>query len=232
MLIREAELSFESGLNAVTGGTGRGRAIFAQAIGLLLGTKADASSVGADAAEAYVEAELDVPDGFFHERRAGLARRDASRRRVGSRGRAPGVRRRADSRLCVGSRGRARGRRRRGRAPDRDVRPVRAAAARAPAFQLDVLDAFCGDEQLERRREAATAWRELGAARRRHDELTRDAGAAAARLAELEALVEGTEGLGAGDKESLAHPARAPSPCHRARGGSRRGGDRDRTRRR
>ena len=30
-----------------------------------------------------------------------------------------------------------------------------------PAYQLDVLDAFCGDEQLRRRREARRAWREL-----------------------------------------------------------------------
>ena len=67
VLIREAELSFDRGLNAVTGETGAGKTIFAQAIGLLLGTKADASSVGADGTEAYVEAELDVPDGFFDD---------------------------------------------------------------------------------------------------------------------------------------------------------------------
>ena len=47
------------------------------------------------------------------------------------------------------------------------------------------------------------AWRELAAARRRLEELVRDAGAAAARLAELEALVEGVEGLAPGDKEEL-----------------------------
>ena len=67
VLIREAELSFDRGLNAVTGETGAGKTIFAQAIGLLLGTKADVSSVGVDGAEAYVEAELDVPDGFFDD---------------------------------------------------------------------------------------------------------------------------------------------------------------------
>jgi len=47
------------------------------------------------------------------------------------------------------------------------------------------------------------AWRELAAARRRLEELVRDAGAAAARLAELEALVEGVEGLAPGEKEEL-----------------------------
>ena len=35
-----------------------------------------------------------------------------------------------------------------------------------PAYQLAVLDSFCGDEQLRRRAEARLAWRELGVARR------------------------------------------------------------------
>ena len=43
VLIREAELSFAPGLNAVTGETGAGKTIFAQAIGLLLGARADSS---------------------------------------------------------------------------------------------------------------------------------------------------------------------------------------------
>ena len=67
VLIREAELRFGPGLNVVTGETGAGKTIFAQAIGLLLGARADAASVGSDGSEAYVEAELDVPDGFFEE---------------------------------------------------------------------------------------------------------------------------------------------------------------------
>jgi DNA repair ATPase RecN len=51
VLIREAELSFAPGLNAVTGETGAGKTIFAQAIGLLLGARADASSVGTESSE-------------------------------------------------------------------------------------------------------------------------------------------------------------------------------------
>ena len=35
------------------------------------------------------------------------------------------------------------------------------------SYQLDLLDAFSGDEQLRRRAEARLAWRELQAARRR-----------------------------------------------------------------
>jgi DNA repair protein RecN (Recombination protein N) len=72
-----------------------------------------------------------------------------------------------------------------------------------PTYQLDVLDAFCGDEQLERRRELRLAWREILAARRRHDELSRDADAVAARLVELRLLVDATEGMTASDEHEL-----------------------------
>jgi DNA repair protein RecN (Recombination protein N) len=71
------------------------------------------------------------------------------------------------------------------------------------AYQLDVLDSFCGDEQLRRRSEARLAWRELSAARKRHDELKAGADAEEARLRELRALVEDTEGLEADTEESL-----------------------------
>jgi DNA repair protein RecN (Recombination protein N) len=71
------------------------------------------------------------------------------------------------------------------------------------AYQLDVLDAFSGDEQLQRRAGARFAWRELQTARRRHEELQGGADAAEARLAELQALVEDTLGMEPGDEESL-----------------------------
>lgn len=203
MLIRETDLDFAPGLNAVTGETGAGKTIFAQAIGLLLGGRADASSVGADGPEAYVEAELDVPDGFFElDDVAALA----ELRPEGEVGLVLARRVFGDGRTRAYAWGRAVAR--------EDV----AAAAESliamsgqfeqrrlarPAFQLDAVDAFCGDDQLERRREALHAWRELGEARRRHAELTRDANAVAGRLAELELLVEGTEGLAAGDEEEL-----------------------------
>jgi len=67
VLIREAELELGPGVNAVTGETGAGKTILAQAIGLLLGASGDAGYLGPGAEEAYVEAELDLPDGILED---------------------------------------------------------------------------------------------------------------------------------------------------------------------
>jgi DNA repair protein RecN (Recombination protein N) len=195
VLIRAAELSFAPGLNAITGETGAGKTILAQAVGLLLGARGDASYVGPAADEAYVEAEVDVPPGLLEEdelvsfaelRPAGedglvLARRVFTDGR--SRAYAWGRSTAREDLAVVGERLIAMS----GQFQQRRL-------AR-PSFQLDVLDAFAGDEQLRRRTEARRAWRELAAARRRSEELARGAEEGAARLAELEALVEDTEGL-------------------------------------
>src|SRR5437868_15508046 len=62
VLIREAELELDGGLNAISGETGAGKTILSSAIGLLLGGRGDAGAIGPGAAEAYVEAEFDLPD--------------------------------------------------------------------------------------------------------------------------------------------------------------------------
>src|SRR5205823_8588664 len=72
-----------------------------------------------------------------------------------------------------------------------------------PAYQLEVLDRFCGEEQLARRAAAWTAWRDLQATRRRHDDLTANVALAEARLAELRALVEDTDGMEPGEEDAL-----------------------------
>ena len=72
-----------------------------------------------------------------------------------------------------------------------------------PSYQLDVLDSFIGDDQLKLRAESRVAWRELLAARRRHDELQTGAVAAEARLAEFRALVEDTTGFEPDTEETL-----------------------------
>src|SRR5205085_6869009 len=76
VLIRAAQLDFAPGLNAITGETGAGKTILAQAVGLLLGAKGDAAMIGPAAGEAYVEAELesaaDVLDELRPDGEAGL----------------------------------------------------------------------------------------------------------------------------------------------------------------
>ncbi|HEU4970638.1 MAG TPA: AAA family ATPase [Gaiellaceae bacterium] len=201
VLIREAELTFGPGLNAVTGETGAGKTIFAQAIGLLLGSRADASAVGPEGGEAYVEAELDVPDGFFDEEELAPL---AELRPEGEAGLVIARRVFGDGRTRAYAWGRAVAREDVAAAAERLVAMSGQFEQRRLArssFQLDVLDAFCGAEQLERRRDTRDAWRSLVAARRRYDELTRDADAVAFRLAELQALVDATEGM-APDEES------------------------------
>jgi len=195
VLIREAELTFGPGLNAVTGETGAGKTIFAQAIGLLLGSRADASAVGSDGTEAYVEAELDVPDGFFDEDEAASL---AELRPEGEAGLVIARRVFGDGRTRAYAWGRAVAREDVAAAAERLIAMSGQFEQRrlaGSAFQLDVLDVFCGPEQLERRSEARAAWRSLVAARRRYEELTRDADAVAFRLAELQALVDATGGM-------------------------------------
>ena len=67
VLVRAGELAPAPGLTAITGETGAGKTILTQAVGLLLGAKGDAGTIGAAGAEAYVEAELDLPDGFLED---------------------------------------------------------------------------------------------------------------------------------------------------------------------
>jgi DNA repair protein RecN (Recombination protein N) len=203
VLIREAELALAPGLNAITGETGAGKTILAQAIGLLLGARGDAALVGPDGDDAYVEAELEPPEGFFDdEGLSALAE----------------LRPQDEDGLVLARRVFPDGRTRAyawGRSAARE--DVAAAAegliamsgqfeqrrlARA-SYQLDLLDAFAGEDQQRRRADARSAWRELGAARRRHEELTRGAAAAEARLAELRALVEDTDGLAPEAEEDL-----------------------------
>ncbi|HXH88472.1 MAG TPA: AAA family ATPase [Gaiellaceae bacterium] len=203
VLIREAELVPAPGLSAITGETGAGKTILAQAFGLLLGAKGDAGFVGPGAQEAFVEAEFDAPEGFWDDDEltglAELAPEDE-----------PGLvlarRVFADGRTRAYAWGRSVAREDLAAATERLLAMSGQFEQRRlarPAYQLDLLDTFAGEEQLRRRRELRAAWRELGAARRRHEELTRDAAAEELRLAELEALVEATQRLEPGSEREL-----------------------------
>jgi DNA repair protein RecN (Recombination protein N) len=185
VLIREAELDFAPGLNAITGETGAGKTILAQSIGLLLGARGDAAMIGRGGEETYVEAEFDGESEQLEELRPEgepglvLARRifKDGRTRAYAWGRAAAredVAAAAEHVLAMS-----------GQFQQRRL-------ART-SFQLDVLDAFA--DNGEPRAELRAAWRELLAARRRHEELAEGAARRAGRLDELRALVEDTDGL-------------------------------------
>jgi DNA repair protein RecN (Recombination protein N) len=203
VLIREAELAFGPGLNAVTGETGAGKTIFAQAVGLLLGARGDSSFLGPEGDEAYVEAELDTPRAFFDdETLANLA----ELRPEDEEGLVLARRVFADGRTRAYAWGRSVAREDVAAAGERLIAmsgqfEQRRLARRS--YQLDVLDAFAGPEQAARRSELRLAWRELATARRRHEDLERGAATAEARLNELRALVEDTDGLEPGTEEAL-----------------------------
>jgi DNA repair protein RecN (Recombination protein N) len=193
VLIREAELDFAPGLNAITGETGAGKTILAQSIGLLLGARADAAMIGPGGDETYVEAELDGESEPLEELRPEGEPGLVLARRIFK-----------DGRTRAYAWGRAAAR-----------EDVAAAAEQAlamsgqfqqrrlarPSFQLDVLDAFA--QTTEFRIELRADWRELQAARRRHDELVEDAARRVERLDELHALVEDTDGLESGTEADL-----------------------------
>ena len=170
VLIREAELELDPGLNAITGETGAGKTILSGAIGLLLGAKGEAALIGPASDEAYVEAELDLPDdealGELAELRPEGEETLVLARRIF-----------ADGRTRAYAWGRS--------AAREDV----AAAVEAllamsgqfeqrrlarPAYQLATLDAFAGTTDTARA--ARRAWRELhgrAARARRADAATR-----------------------------------------------------------
>ena len=203
VLIREAELVFGPGLNAITGETGAGKTILAQAIGLLLGAPGDSGYLGPDAAEAYVEAELDLPDGLLEDQELETI---AELRPESEEGLVAARRVFADGRTRAYAWGRA--------VPREDLAALverllamsgqfeqRRLARRS--FQLDVLDDYAGEAQLRRREEHERAWRELVAARRSLDELLSAETGREERLVELQELVERTTGFEADTEDRL-----------------------------
>jgi DNA repair protein RecN (Recombination protein N) len=203
VLIRDAELALGPHLNAVTGETGAGKTILAQAIGLLLGAPGDAGYLGPGAEEAYVEAELDLPGSVLED---DAFEAISELRPAGEDGLVAARRVFADGRTRAYAWGRA--------VPREDLAALverliamsgqfeQRRLAR-PAFQLEVLDAFVGEEQLRRRDEHARAWRELVAARRRREDLAQAEAGRAGRLAELRELVERASGFEPDTEERL-----------------------------
>ena len=97
------------------------------------------------------------------------------------------------------------------RAPARHVRSVRAAPAGRP-HQLDVLDAFVGDEQLRRRADLGPPWRELLAARRRRSRRGAAAGGTPRRARRARCTYRGHRAR----DEDACLPTRAAPSRHRS----------------
>jgi DNA repair protein RecN (Recombination protein N) len=203
VLIHEAELALAPGLNAITGETGAGKTILAQAVGLLLGAKGEASYIGPDGDEAYVEAELDLPTALLDEDDFTSL---AELRPADEEGLVLARRVFADGRTRAYAWGRGAAREDLAAVGERLIAMSGQFEQRRLArgsYQLELLDSFSGEEQLRRRAEARLAWRQLAAARRRHDELQSGAVAAQARVAELRSLVEDTAGMDPEDEQRL-----------------------------
>ncbi len=193
VLIREAELDFAPGLNAITGETGAGKTILAQSIGLLLGGRGDAAMIGPAGGEAYVEAELDGASEVLEDLRPEGEPGLVLARRIFK-----------DGRTRAYTWGRSAAREDVAAAGERLIAMSGQYQQRRlarPSFQLDVLDAFAENGEL--RAAARQAWRELLAARRRHEEVVAGQAEQATRVAELRALVEDTAGFEPGAEAAL-----------------------------
>jgi DNA repair protein RecN (Recombination protein N) len=203
VLIREADIAFAPGLNAITGETGAGKTILAQAIGLLLGASGDERLVGPAGDDAYVEAELDAPSWLFEDEELEAL---AELRPEGEEGLVVARRVFADGRTRAYAWGRSAAKDDVAAAVERLIAMSGQFEQRRlarPSYQLAVLDAYSGPEQQRRRNDARRAWRVLQAARREAEELARDAGRAAERIADLRALADDTDGLTLAAEEAL-----------------------------
>jgi DNA repair protein RecN (Recombination protein N) len=162
LLIERAELRLAPGLNVLTGETGAGKTVLAHALDLLLGGRARPGIVRPGAAEAYVEGVFELPAalrGELGERLPADAEEVVLARRVSAEGR---------TRAYLGGRSASVG----------DLRDIAVALLSfygqhehrklvLASSQLEILDGFCGSEQLERRVAFAATHarvRELGAA--------------------------------------------------------------------
>ncbi|MGZ4260512.1 MAG: DNA repair protein RecN [Solirubrobacteraceae bacterium] len=172
LLLDRAELRLSPGLNVLTGETGAGKTLLAQALDLLLGGRAGSGIVRGGAAEAYVEGVFSRPDSLdpeLAERLPDDAEEIVLARRVWPDGRTRAY-------VC-------------GRSAT--VADLRDLGGRLVAFygqhehrklmlstaQLDILDAHCGPPQMELRERLAETYERVRATEQRIAELREMAGA-------------------------------------------------------
>ena len=181
LLIERAELRLAGGLNVLTGETGAGKTVLAQALDLLLGGRPQASIVRPGAGEAYVEGVFDLPADLpaaIAERIPQGADEIVLARRVGADGR---TRAYLNGRTTTVSELRDLGGILLAFYGQHEHRKLTLAAA-----QLEILDALCGPEQPTRLRACAQASADVARLSERLAELRELAGARERELDLLE----------------------------------------------
>jgi DNA repair protein RecN (Recombination protein N) len=205
LLIERAELRPGDGLTAITGETGAGKTVLAHALDLLLGGKPRSGVVRPGASEAYVEGVFELPAGLLDEPEfADLRERVGEEldeivlaRRVSAEGRSRAF---VQGRSATAADLQALGGRLVAFFGQHEHRRLTLASA-----QLDLLDGFCGRDQLELRAGLADAHnrmreleRALAELRERAGTRDRDLDLLAFEIEEIDELDPGEE-----EKESL-----------------------------
>ncbi len=196
LLLERAELRLGQGLNVLTGETGAGKTMLAQALNLLLGGRARSGIVRPGAREAYVEGVFTLPPELDPAARERLP--DGAQELVLGRRLWPDGRTRAY--VC-------------GRAAT--LAELRELGGRMLHFygqhehrkltlggaQLDVLDAFCGGEQLKLRAHLHEAYERVRQLQRRTEEISELAGARERELDLLNFEIDEIEAAGPSEEE-------------------------------
>jgi DNA repair protein RecN (Recombination protein N) len=201
LLIERAELRPGEGLTAITGETGAGKTVLAHALDLLLGGKPRPGIVRPGASEAYVEGVFELPAGLLDEPELAELRERVGEdleeivlaRRVSAEGR---------TRAFVQGRSAS--------APDLQVLGGRLVAffgqhehrkLTLASAQLDLLDGFCGRDQLELRASLASAHGRMRDLERSLEELRERAGTRDRDLDLLAFEIEEIEALDPSEEE-------------------------------
>jgi DNA repair protein RecN (Recombination protein N) len=170
LLMERAELRLAPGLNMLTGETGAGKTLLAHALDLLLGGRARRGIVRPGAPEAYVEGVFELPPGLAgSERLPSGAEEIVLARRVWPDGR---TRAYVCGRAATQADLQELGSRLLSFYGQHEHRKLMLSAA-----QLEVLDAFCGAEQLGRRDRLRAAYERVRDLQQRAGELRELAGA-------------------------------------------------------
>ena len=177
LLIERAELRLGPGLTAITGETGAGKTVLAHALDLLLGGRPRSGIVRPGASEAYVEGVFAAPPDILEgdaladlrERLSEAPEEIVLGRRVGAEGRTRAF---VQGRSASAADLRELGGRLLAFYGQHEHRKLTVSSA-----QLEILDAFCGPDQLALRQRYVDRHRRAGALRRELEEVRARAGA-------------------------------------------------------